>query len=920
MPLNVELFGPVVVRLDGAALSLGGPIPRAIVARLALRPGRRFSAEELIDDIWECPPPSAHASLRAHISRLRSVLGERLVGGRSGYELMDVERVDMLDFASAVESGLSEQSSACLELAERIWTAEPFEGLKDLPFVSAYSTQLQGQRRAAAELLGRLRLEAGDFLGAIATLTPLVSENGINELPVALLARALARAGRTSDALATIDVHRRRVAEELGLDPSPALAVLRGDIVRHSSSVAAAPLGRIDVERHGFPLPLTGFIGRKRELEAIDQARLRARLITVTGSGGVGKTRLAVESTRRIRDDVDDGQWMLEMAPLTAEGELVSALAEVVRVPVPSIEGISGRLSEGRNLLVLDNAEHLRPAVTGLCQELLARCRGLAILVTSREPLSIPGEHVIAIGPMLGTTLDDAVELFSSRADDAHPGFSDNSDMASVRMLCELLDGIPLGIELAAARLSIQSLPDVLRSIRLRPGESRSLAATTTRHSSMHSTVAWSVELLAEPERDLLAQIGRFQGPITLEAISGICRLPEGCSVHELTASLTRKSLLSIDSGGQGVRVFKMLEATKAFARAMPVDDAESWGIRHREWFAMTVDAIAPQLFSRMSAFAHEMLDLMRPDMLRALNEAISSREGYSALRLAGGQGWHWVRRGMLTEGREWLDKAMLAADGDRGVDIDSARARVLHAECILAYMSGDIPNARRCAVSCADYATRAADRNLMAVARGILAYWEALFGDVIEAKSLMNNAFELAVDVEPWARSETLMTCGQVQRSLGQPAHALDTLSEAEQLARSCGHGWALIPAVGISSKILIDLGRGSDAIARLAPAAARAFADHDPTSTMATLHQSIGAAALIERHHEGAVLHAVVGRLGKRYNFDPLITEPEDSARYLTQIRQSLTHDEWLRAEDVGRNMPLRAAVNMLGSLVSS
>ena len=157
------------------------------------------------------------------------------------------------------------------------------------------------------------------------------------------------------------------------------------------------------------------------------------------------------------------------------------------------------------------------------------------------------------------------------------------------------------------------------------------------------------------------------------------------------------------------------------------------------------------------------------------------------------------------------------------------------------------------------------------------------------------------------------------MQRSLGHPARALETLSEAERLAQHCGHGWALIPAVGIASKILIDLGRGSDAISRLAPLAARAFADNDPTSTMATLHQSIGAAALIEKHYEGAVLHSVVGRLGKAYNFDPLVTEPEDSARYLERIRQCLSADQWRQAQIAGRNMSLSSAVSMLGSLVT-
>lgn len=919
MSLNVQLFGPVVVRVDGAIVPLGGRIPRAIVARLALSSGHRLPAGELIEALWVSPPPSAIASLRAHISRLRNLLGEQLAGGRGGYALLGVDSVDVHAFTSAAEAGIRDRSLGVLETAERLWTGKLFDDLTGIPFVAEWAEKLKAQHRIGAELLGRLRLEAGDYLGAIATLQPLVNENCAHDQPVILLARAQSRAGRTGDALATIDTYRRRTAEEFGLDLPPELAELRSDVVRHSSSVAAAQLGRSEIERHGLPLPLTGFVGRRHELEAIEVARSRARLVTLTGSGGVGKTRLAVESTRRIRDVVDDAQWMLEMAPLTGERELISALAQLLRVPVPSMEAISDRLSDGRNLLVLDNAEHVRAAVTALCQELLARCSGLAIMVTSREPLCIAGERVISIDPMLGDSLGDAVELFICRGDDARPGFRDPSDIARIRNLCTLLDGLPLAIELAAARLSVQSMSEILHSIHERPGESWSFASTTTRHHSMRSTVEWSVDLLGSPERDLLAQIGRFQGPVTAEAVAGICRVPDGCSVQDLVASLVQKSLLAVETSSQGTRAFKLLESTKSFARSLSIAEEESWYNRHREWFAAAVHSLAPQMFSHAAPVAHDIVEVMRPDLLRALDGAITSEQGYDALRLAGGQGWHWVRRGVLTEGRQWLDRALLSAKDDHGRAIDGERARVLHAGCVLSYMSGDIANARRYAVDCSSYATIADDRNLTAVSLGFMSYWEALFGDLQEAKILMDSAFERASDAEPWARSEIFVTCGQAQRSLGHPARALETLSEAERLARHCGHGWALIPAVGIASKILIDLGRGSDAISRLAPLAARAFADNDPTSTMATLHQSIGAAALIEKHYEGAVLHSVVGRLGKAYNFDPLVTEPEDSARYLERIRQCLSADQWRQAQIAGRNMSLNSAVSMLGSLVT-
>jgi predicted ATPase/DNA-binding SARP family transcriptional activator len=922
MSVRVAVFGRAAFTVGARPATPAGAIPRAIVARLALEAGEPLSSEHLISEVWATPPAAAEVSLRAYVSRLKNTpLGRALGGGRGGYSLaVDDDSVDVLAFRRAAAGARASGAVGDLLAAAALWHSDPFGDLEQAPFTRRFAGELWSERLAVVETAGEALLEEGRFADLVELVTPVARHFPLHERPVVLLASALARLGRTSDALAEVDGFRAAIAEQHGLDVSAEIDAVRLAIVRHDRSVTASPTRRSPrVRRRGIPLPLTGFVGRETELAAIAAARGDARLVTLVGPGGVGKTRLSIEAARRASDPLDDEQWMLELASRPAGSDLVAALAETLQVAAPTLDAVVARLDGRRALLVIDNAEHVRADAAALVSALLAGCEGLGILVTSREPLALAGERVISIEPFTGAAAADGLELFTRRVQDARAGRSlDVDDRATAVRICALLDGLPLALELAAARSAVVSLDELSSSIEAHPAALGAMSGAG-RHESLENTIRWSTALLPADELELLAQLGNFGGPFTLDAVAGICRVGSA-DARRITVELARKSLIAVADEQQGTRAYRLLESTKAFARGLGQRDRDGWFVRRREWLASAVETSAPQLYSDASVHLQWWLDVLSADLRAALDDAVAAGDASAALRLASGQVWHWVRRGRLVEGRAFSDQAMSLDDGRPSPEADLARAQLMHGTTVLAFMSGDLPATARYASDGLAFALRAGDPSYLAVLHGFRAYWQAVFGDLSDAEAAADDALAASRDAEPWARSEVMMLRGQVLRSLGRPAQALEALEAGERLGLAAGHGWAVIPSVGISVKILIELGRGQDAIARVAPTAVRAYADGDPTSTLATLHQSTGAAAMIDRHREAAIIIGAVDNLGRRYAYDPRITEPDDAALYRRRAREGLTDAEWTEAHAIGQRLTLGEALGVLISIVRS
>ncbi|SET86553.1 Predicted ATPase [Nonomuraea wenchangensis] len=589
------ILGPLVVRdAAGREVAVGGPRPRALLALLLLDAGRTVSVERLIDGQYgDDPPAGAANAVQAQVSRLRRVLPGHLIEFHgAGYRLaVEREDVDAHRFQRLAQEGrrllahgLSAQAAAVLGDALELWRGPALADVSDAPFAAGQARRLEELRLSAREDLLAAELALPEA-SPVAALRELVAAHPLRERARGLLMRALHAAGRQAEALAVYDETRRLLADELGADPSAELAALHLEILRGSTTGAA-------VTRTRPPTPFTSFVGREEELARI-RSLAEARLVTIVGPGGTGKTRLAVEATTDARREVCfvdlslvDGD--LDPAP---GGQVAAAVLGALGLREPALrapeaggagdaaERVVAALSEQELTLVLDNCEHVVAGAAALARRLLTSCPRLTVLATSREPLNITGEHLVPLAPLPATP---AVRLFADRAAAVRQGFAlgpDNLD--AVRGICAALDGLPLAIELAAARTRTFGVAEIAARL-AEHGRfallSRGDRTAAARHRTLHGVVEWSWSLLAEEERELARRFAVFAGGARLEAVEGVC----GADAAEPLAGLVDKSFVETD----GER-YHMLETIRLFCADRLAEAGEEERLRraHAAWF-----------------------------------------------------------------------------------------------------------------------------------------------------------------------------------------------------------------------------------------------------------------------------------------------------------------------------------------------
>jgi len=657
MTVSVELLGPVVVRVDGEPVALGGVRAKALVARLAMEPGRVVAADVLVDALWDGSPPAGAANaLQAVVSRVRrAVPALPLLARPPGY-LLDLPR-DAVD-ATAFED----------DPPARSWSGEALADLRDLAFTAAPVEHWAQLRLTAAEQ----RLARADPAD-LPELDRLVAAHPLRETLVALQVRALHRAGRTADALGCYESARRRLADELGLDPGPVLRAAHLAVLRDEP--AAAP------ERAVLRAPLTSFRGRGAELDLVADRLDRGRLVTLLGPGGAGKTRLAQEVARQREAATADGVWWVELAPvgeprqlpgavLTAVGQRASTTLE----RVPTVVEAGARLREvfatRRGLLVLDNCEHLVDAAARLVDDLLAGCPGLVVLTTSREALGIPGEALVPVGPMPvpgaedpGAAEADVVRLFTDRAQAADPSFTLSPAVLPLLLeVCRRLDGMPLALELAAARLRTLGLAQIAARLddrfALLTGGSR---VALPRQQTLRAVVEWSWESLGPAEQAVGRRLSVPPDGVTLEAAEAICSRPD---VLDSIAGLVEKSLLTAVPEGEGVR-YRMLETVRAYG-AEQLDAAgerAATEAAHTAWCRALLDRSDPLLRGPRQLEALRELRAEYDGLVAALQREVDAGHGDEAVHLAGRLSWFWLLSGQQSVAARLLaDVARLPA------------------------------------------------------------------------------------------------------------------------------------------------------------------------------------------------------------------------------------------------------------------
>ena len=698
--VDFGILGPVQAVREGRVLGLGGPKPRAVLALLLVAAGRVVPAERLVEELWGgCPPPAAAGTLRAHVSRLRTLLRPDavLIAQGGGYALavepgqLDASRFERLTGAGreALERGEAAVAAGRFREALGLWRGRALADVADVEPLGRESARLEELRLLAVE--GRveadlaLRLEA-EVAGELEVL---VAEHPVRERLWGFLVLALYRSGRQADALAAYRRARAMLAAELGIEPGRELQELERAVLRQEVPAA------LRSARHNLPARLTSFVGRERELAELERLLGEARLVTLTGAAGAGKTRLALEFATGAVEGFRDGVWLAGLAGI-ADPQLVPSLVmEALGVrqsgEAAAMEAMRWRLRSAELLLVLDNCEHLLGTCADLATALLGSCPGLRVLATSREVLGVPGEAAYLVLPLAvpPETSDaqalagaPAVRLFVARATPARAGAGAlAAPVEVVGRICRELDGLPLAIELAAARASVLSVEEIEAHL---ADKFRFLAyrrpVADPRHQGLAAAISWSYELLPAEERRVFRGLSVFAGGFTLAAVAAVCCGGDQAAALDLVDQLAGKSLVVAEPVAGGTR-YRLLETIRQYAAGRLAEAGEAGPARRRH----------AETFLRLAEGERELPVLLREqDNFRAALGHTLAAGNPAGPRLARALGGFWLARGLFQEAQGWLERALAADPADERLRADLHR--LLGA---VLYAAGDLERAQ---------------------------------------------------------------------------------------------------------------------------------------------------------------------------------------------------------------------------------
>ncbi len=843
MAAQFSLLGPLSVTLDGAPIALGGQKRRALLAVLLLDANHVVSRDRLIDALWgEDPPDTARNTIQVYVSQLRKLLPEGVLETAApGYRLVvEPEAVDLFEFMrlseegrTALGAGDAPGAADALEAALALWRGAPLADFAWEPFAQTEIVRLEELRLAALEDRIEADLSLGRHGQLIAELERLVAEHPLRERLRGQLMLALYRSGRQADALAVYQRARRTMVDELGIEPGESLRRLERSILAHDPSLNAPQAGATSPRR--VPTPPTPLLGRERELAALaDLVRNEdTRLVTLTGTGGIGKTRLALELVRRLAPEFHNGSAVATIATLRDPALVTRAILEALEIPEVGRdpeEELIRVLKDSELLLLVDNFEQVLPAARNIAR-LLEAAPALKLIVTSRAPLHVAAEREFPVPPLAE---DEAAELFIARAQAANPDFAlSEQNAAAVAELCARLDGLPLAIELAAARTKL--LPPTALLSRL--GNRLELLTGGRRDAPQHQqtlrmTLDWSYDLLDPAAQRLFARLGVFAGGCTLPSAEAVCD-GDG-SVLEGLAALVDESLVVQRETLAGEPRFSMLEIVREYAleRLSTSGEGEETRRRHLEHFVVFAEQAEPELIGANQIEWLDRVDHEHDNLRAALAYALETADSSSALRLVVGVRRFWHIHGYLAEGRQVLESALaitpVAPSEDRanalnmiGIlageqgDFDAARvkfqAALADARAVeatrsissalvnlgnMAFYGGDLDAARDLYKESIEHFASLGDLRGQALAKENVGLMALTADDVPEAVTWLTDALELAREVgddrEVAAASRSLAAA---MIELGETVQATNLLAESLALARGLGeaHGIAV-------------------------------------------------------------------------------------------------------------------------------
>ncbi|MGE0878220.1 MAG: BTAD domain-containing putative transcriptional regulator [Acidimicrobiia bacterium] len=821
--MKVALLGPIEVRDDhGRVIELRGARQKAIVACLALHAGSFVPAERLLDEVWDTDVPQGGASaLQVQISKLRKILGaDAIESSGKSYRLtvardnVDVHRFDRLLAESRGTAG--DAASSALTEALSLWRGDALPGLDGVPFVIAARARLDEARSAATEERFAAELAAGRH-NLVADLEQFTSRHPLRERAWELLMIALYRSGRQAEALRAYQTARRHLADELGIEPGDSLRRTERAVLDHDASLDA-PSIQVDVtvlatRRTNVVTPATSFVGRHRERTVVDGLLDAHRVVTLVGPGGTGKTRLAIESALARSSRYRDGVWIVELAALREPDQIPTAIATMFGLrefeaantgTVAPLDRIFEYLAAKELLLVFDNCEHLVAPIADLVARVVAECGAIRVLATSREGLGVSGEMLWPVPPL---QLSDAAVLFQARAEAVAPSF-EATDAARplVEEICARLDGLPLAIELAAAKVRTYALPDLVHRLddrfRLLTG---GLRTNLPRQQTLRAVVDWSYDLLDDRERQVFNRMAVFAGGCTLDAAESVCSggAVDALDVAETIARLVDKSLVFPQHSGLSVR-YDLLQTLAHYGRERLASSGEADDARrrHAEYYCRFSDEQEHELRYTGSLDVMQRVAAELQNFRAAMDWAAASDASDLMLRLSTNLTWYWWLAGLPSEGAQRIEAAIaLATD-------DLQRARGMGDVGLLHAFSGDTDRAASRLHECVALARAHHAKEIEAIGCLALAQVLVFRGDIDQAADCCDVADKLFVELEDdWGIGVALIVRSAVRQGQGDFEGCVTGWRECIERFRVTKFGWGLaITLLQLSNVYVMD------------------------------------------------------------------------------------------------------------------
>jgi predicted ATPase/DNA-binding SARP family transcriptional activator len=837
--VDFRILGPLEVSREGRPCDLGARKHRALLGVLLLHANEVVSVDRLIDELWgETPPATAPKALQVYVSGLRGTIGRDVLATRApGYMLsveegeLDLWRFERLasDGRKALADGDAARAATAFRRALGLWRGPPLADLAYEPFAQSAIARLEELRLACLEDRIEADLALGRHAELVAELEALIREHPLRERLRAQLMVALYRSDRQAEALDVYRAARRALSEELGIEPAEELQRLQRAVLSHDSGLALPAEAKSAKEEPPRRLPVapTPIVGREREVAEVIALleRPAARLVTLTGAGGTGKTRLALEVAAKAQARFADGVFFAALAAIRDPTLIVPTIAaalELTEAPgQPLLESLKHHVRDRDVLLVVDNFEQVVEGAPYLA-ELLAAAPGLRLLVTSREPLRVSAESEYAVPPLGVPDLDqlgdlgsisrvESVELFVQRAQAADRRFRLNDDNATdVAAMCARLDGLPLAIEMAAAR--IRALPPrailarLDERLRLLTGGARDLPP---RQRTLRATIDWSHDLLGLPERALFARLAVFAGGWTLEAAESVCGDELGDQVVDVLGSLVEKSLVRREEPVEDEPRFGMLETLRAYALERLAATGEEPLLRrkHVTFFRDLGERAEPELFGPRQGTWLERMEREQDNLRAALTWSRTDPDARTnGLHLAGSLFPFWLARGQFTEGREWLSGLMGRPAEEQA---SSAHAKALVASGWFALIEGEVETAQALAGEALVLSRQLGETWCTAVCLNMLGT-AARYGERhSEARALYEEALILSEEHElTWPAAVAVGNLGRQAFALRDYERAAGLLERSLDLHRQAGEGFTVAATLTLLGWVAQNLG----------------------------------------------------------------------------------------------------------------